>query len=161
MLSGQNSQTRCAAADPAMPLTPDQLRRATEPGILPADVAAQVLVDFERYVRGEGVITLDQAFGVCVPSGGDPWFARLARDRRDDALRALGDILRPIGTASEKADAVRLNIQRYRSTWHRRDQHHDAPRSDNPVDRLLFTAFRACDGVIPDSPDHLRKVLAA
>jgi hypothetical protein len=49
-----------------MSLTLDQLRRATEPGDLPADVAAQVLVDVARWVRGEGAITLDQAFGVCV-----------------------------------------------------------------------------------------------
>jgi hypothetical protein len=144
-----------------VPLTLDQLRRATEPGDLPADVAAQVLVDFERYVRGEGTITLDQAFGVCVPSGGDPWFARLARDRRDQAIRDLGEMLQPFGTASERADAVRLRIQRYRPTWNRSDQHRDAPRADNPIDRLLFAAFRACDGSIPDSPDHLRKLLAA
>jgi hypothetical protein len=144
-----------------MPLTVDQLKRATEPGDLPADVAAQVLVDFARYVRGEGTITLDQAFGLCVPSGGDPWFARLARDRRDQAIRDLGETLQPFGSASEKADAVRLRIQRYRPTWRRRDQYLDAPRADNPIDRLLFTAFRACDGSIPDSPDHLRKLLAA
>jgi hypothetical protein len=144
-----------------MPLTFDQLRRAIEPGDLPADVAAQVLVDFAQYVRGEGSVTLDRAFGVCVPSGGDPWFARLARDRRDQAIRDLGEMLQPFGTASERADAVRLRIQRYRSTWNRRDQYLDAPRTDNPIDRLLFAAFRACDGSIPDSPDHLRKLLAA
>ena len=144
-----------------MPLTLDQFRRATEPGDMPADVAAQVLVDFARYVRGEGAITLDQAFGVCVPSGGDPWFARLARDRRDQAIRDLGDMLQPFGTASEKADAVRLRIQRYRPTWQRRDQYADTPRTDNPIDCLLFAVFRACDGSIPDSPDHLRKLLAA
>ncbi|SIO51192.1 hypothetical protein SAMN05443247_06900 [Bradyrhizobium erythrophlei] len=144
-----------------MPLTIDQLRRATEVGDLPADVAAQVLVDFARYVRGEGAITMDQALGLCVPSGGDPWFVRLARDRRDEAIRALGEMLQPFGTASDKADAVRLKIQRYRPTWHRRDQYLDAPRAENPIDRLLFTAFKACDGAIPDSPDHLRKMLAA
>lgn len=144
-----------------MPLTVDQLRRATESGDLPADVAAQVLVDFARYVRGAGAITLDLAFGVRVPSGGDPWFARLARDRRDQAIRALGEMLRPFGSASEKADAVRLKIQKYRATWQRRDQYLDALRTDNPIDRLLFAAFRACDGSIPDSPDHLRKLLAA
>jgi hypothetical protein len=144
-----------------MPLTVDQLRRATEPGDLPADVAAQVLADFARYVRGEGTITLDQAFGVRVPSGGDPWFARLARDRRDQAIRDLGEMLQPFGSASEKADAVRLKIQRYRPTWYRRDQYLEFPRTDDPIVRLLFTAFKACDGAIPDSPGHLRKMLAA
>src|SRR3984893_4317455 len=106
-----------------MPLTLDQFRRATEPGDMPADVAAQVLADFARYVRGEGAITLDQAFGVCVPSGGDPWFARLARARRGQAIRAFGEMLQPFGIASERADAVRLRIQRYRPTWQRRDQY--------------------------------------
>jgi hypothetical protein len=144
-----------------MPLTVDQLRRTTEAGQLPADAVATVLADATRYVLAAGTITLDQAFGLCVPSGGDPWFAKLARDRRDDALRTLGEMLRPCGTATERADALRANIQRYRSTWLRRDQHHNAPRSGNPVDRLLFAAFKAGDGVIPDSPDHLRKMLAA
>jgi hypothetical protein len=144
-----------------MPLTLDQIRRTTEAGELPADAVATVLADVTRYFVGAGAITLDQAFGVCVPSGGDPWFARLARDRRDQAIRDLGDMLQPFGTASEKADAVRLRIQRYRPTWQRRDQHLEAPRTDNLMDRLLFAAFRACDGSIPDSPDHLRKLLAA
>jgi len=143
-------------------LTLDQLRRATEPGDLPADVAAQVLADFARYVRGAGAIRLDEAFGLCVPSGGDPWFTRLARDRRDGAIRELGELLQPFGTASEKADAVRLRIHRYRPTWQRRDQYlDDAPRTADRIDRLLFAAFRAGDGLIPDSPDHLRKLLAA
>jgi hypothetical protein len=144
-----------------MPLTLDQIRRTTEARELPADAVATVLADVTRYVLGAGTITLDQAFGVCVPSGGDPWFARLARDRRDQAIRDLGEMLQPFGSASEKADAVRLRIQRYRPTWQRRDQYLDAARTDNPIDRLLFAAFRACDGSIPDSPDHLRKLLAA
>src|ERR1700676_3421020 len=144
-----------------MPLTLDQIRRTTEAGDLPADAVATVLADVTRYFVGAGAITLDQAFGVCVPSGGDPWFARLARDRRDQAIRDLGEMLQPFGSASERADAVRLRIQRYRPTWHRRDQYMDAPRADNAIDRLLFAAFKACDGAIPDSPDHLRKMLAA
>ena len=105
-----------------MPLTLEQLRRASEAGDLPADVAAQVMADFRSYLRGEGRITLDQAFGLIGPSGCDPWFVRLARDRRDQAIRALGEALCPCGTVSEKADAVRTKIQRYRSTWRRRDQ---------------------------------------
>ena len=144
-----------------MPLTLDQIRRTTEAGELPADAVATVLADVTRYFVGAGAITLDQAFGLCVPSGGDPWFAKLARDRRDQAIRELGEMLQPFGKASEKADAVRLRIQRYRSTWNRRDQYLDALLTDNPIDRLLFVAFRACDGSIPDSPDHLRKLLAA
>lgn len=144
-----------------MPLTLDQLQRASEPGDLPADVAAQVLVDFAHYARRGGAVTLDQAFGVWGPSGCDPWFAKLARNRRDQALRELGDILQPIGTTSEKADAIRLKIQRYRPIWRRRDQHLDEPRTDNPIDRLLFVAFRSGDGSIPDSPNHLRKILSA
>jgi hypothetical protein len=122
---------------------------------------ATVLADVTRYFVGVGAITLDQAFGVCVPSGGDPWFAKLARGRRDQALRDLGEMLQPLRTASDKADAVRRRIQRYRETWRRRDQHLDAVGTDDPIHRLLFAAFKACDGSIPDSPDHLRKMLAA
>lgn len=144
-----------------MPLTLDQIRRTTEAGELPPDAVATVLADVTRYFVGAGAITLDQAFGVCVPSGGDPWFAKLARDRRDQALRDLGEMLQPLGTTSDKADAVRRRIQRYRETWRRRDQHLEAVRTDDPIHRLLFVAFKACDGSIPDSPDHLRKMLAA
>ena len=79
---------RCAA----MPLTIDQMRRASEAGDLPADVAAQVLVDFAEYVRGEGGITLDHAFGLNGPSGCDPWFVKLARERCRTALRTTAPI---------------------------------------------------------------------
>jgi hypothetical protein len=143
-----------------MPLTIDQIRRTTEAGELPADAVATVLADIKRYILAAGAVTLDQAFGVSIPSGGDPWFARLARERRDDALRALAEMLQPFGTASDRADALRLKIQRYRPTWQRRDQYLDAARTNNPIDGLLFAAFKACDGAIPDSPDHLRKMLA-
>ena len=142
-----------------MPLTLDQIRRTTEAGELPADAVATALADVTRYVLGAGAITLDQAFGVRVPSGCDPWFTRLARDRRDKAIRALGEML--TGTTSEKANMVSRKIRKYRPTWQRRDQHLAAAPTDDPCDRLLFAAFRACDGSIPDSPDHLRKLLAA
>ena len=53
-----------------MPLTLDQIRRTTEAGELPTDAAATVLADATRYILAAGAITLDQAFGVNVPSGG-------------------------------------------------------------------------------------------
>lgn len=143
-----------------MPLTIDQMRRASEAGDLPADVAAQVLVDFAEYVRGEGGITLDQAFGLNGPSGCDPWFVKLARERCRTALRTAADLLCPCGTISDRADALRARIQRYRATWLRRDQHRSATTSTDPIDRQMFAAFRAADGAIPDSFERLRKLLA-
>ncbi|MEH2468971.1 hypothetical protein V1281_001773 [Nitrobacteraceae bacterium AZCC 2161] len=144
-----------------MPLTFDQIQRAAEADIMPADVAASVLAAGWEYIKAEGKISIEQAFGVAVPSGGEPWHVRLGRHRRDQALRSLGEVLQPVGTTSDRADAVRHRIQRYRSTWQRRDQYLDAPPAADPVDALLFVAFRACGGSIPDSPDHLRKLLAA
>src|SRR3984893_9734188 len=103
-----------------MPLTLDQLRRATEPGDLPADVAAQALVDFARYVRGEGTITLDQAFGVGVPAGGEPWFVTLARDHRDGAIRKFAEtICRPGSAVCDQIDALRVEFRRFGRGWSR------------------------------------------
>jgi hypothetical protein len=145
-----------------VPLTFDQIQRAAAADDMPADVAAAFLVAGQEYFKAGGRITLEQAIGVAVPSGGDPWYVRLARQRRDQALRLLGEMLVPVGTATDRADAVSRQIRRYREgAWRRRDQHRDTPHSADPIDGLLFAAFRACDGSIPDSPDHLRKLLAA
>jgi hypothetical protein len=184
-VEGTTQSVSAAAAE--MTLTLDQLRRARraieEEEGLPADVAAQVLVDFADYTRNEGRMTLDQAFGLNGPSGCDPWHVRLARERRDQAIGAIGEALCPTGTISEKADVVRAAVQRYRSTtWLRRDQHRctgalapfweaDSPAaaargagrsaSREAIDHLLFVAFCAADGAIPDSFERLRKILAA
>lgn len=144
-----------------MPLTLDQLRRTCDEAEgLPADVAAQVLEDFARYVRNGGRITLDQAFGLCGPSGCTPWYEKLALERLYVVLRDLAEELCPGGSNAEKSDALRLRIIRYRPTWNRRDQHLQQSTATDSVSRLLFAVFRAADGDVPDSPSHLRKILA-
>lgn len=145
-----------------MPLTFEQIQRAAEADVMPADVAAAFVVAGQKYFKEAGKISLEQAIGVAVPAGGDPWFARIARERRDAALRSLGELLLPTGTARDRADAVSRQVRRYRAgDWRRRDQYAAAPHSVDPIDGLLFTAFHACDGAIPDSPDYLRKMLVA
>lgn len=143
-----------------MPLTLDQLRRATEAGMLPADVAAEVLADFKRYVDAQGALTLEQVFGLCGPSGSDPWHAILRRERRDQALQQLAEALCPDGTTADKTDALRRRINRYLPTWRRRDQYCEEPPSPDRVDRLLFEAFQAGNGNLPDSPRQLRRIIA-
>jgi hypothetical protein len=144
-----------------MPLTVDQLRRATEPGDLPADVAAQVLVDFAGFARGEGSITLDQAFGVCVRAGGEPWFVTLARDRRDDAIRKFAETICPGGAVCDRIDALRVEFRRFGRGWSR-GRFREVGRLSN-IDRSLFDIFGAGDslGPVPESPDHLRKILGS
>jgi hypothetical protein len=144
-----------------MPLTLDQLRRATEPGDLPADVAAQVLFDFSRYVRCEGTITLDQAFGACVPAGGEPWFVTLARDRRDGAIRKFAETICPGSAVCDQIDAIRVEFRRFDRGWSR-GRFREASRL-SIIDRMLFEIFGAGDflGAVPTSPDHLRKILGS
>jgi hypothetical protein len=142
-------------------LTLDQLKRSTEPGDLPADVAVQVLADFARYVRGEGTVTLDRAFGVCVPAGGEPWFITLQRNRRDDAIRKFAETICPGGAVCDRIDAVLVEFRRFGRGWSR-GRFREAARLSN-IDRLLFEIFSAGDslGPVPESPDHLRKILGS
>jgi hypothetical protein len=144
-----------------MPLTFDHWRRALEaqPGHLPDDVVRLVLECFESYLRGAGKgVTLDQAFGASGPSGKDPWFVELGRERRDCALGKLGAVLRPGGSVSEKAEAVQRAARRYEPTWNRRDQFRAAPAPGDAERYWLFMARR--EGVIPDSIDRLRKIIS-
>lgn len=128
---------------------------------MPADVAAAFVAAGQVYFKAAGKITLEQAFGVAVPSGGDPWYVKLARLRSDRALRLIGEMLCPVGTATDKADAVRSRVRRYQAKWQSREQYLDASPAVDEVERLLFTAFRDRDGSIPDSPSYLRRLLAA
>jgi hypothetical protein len=144
-----------------MPLTFDQLKRAAESGDLPADIAAQALVDFARYVRGEGAITLDQAFGVCVSVGAEPWFVTLRRDRRDADIRTFAGNVCSADKVSDQIDALRTEFRRFGRGWNR-GRFRDPARLSN-LDRLLFEIFSTVDllGPVPESPDHLRKILGS
>jgi hypothetical protein len=144
-----------------MPLTLDQIRRTTEAGELPADAVATVLADVTRYFVGAGTITLDQAFGVCVRAGGEPWFVTLQRDRRDDAIRKFAEKICPGGAVCDRIDAVRVEFRRFGRGWSR-GRFREAARLSN-IDRLLFDIFGAGDslGPVPESPDHLRKILGS
>jgi hypothetical protein len=139
--------------------TLDQWKRAID-GELTADDTAQIVGCVTQYARGMGEIKLDQAFEVVGPSGCDPWHKRLKRKERNQAIRALGERLRPRCNISEQADAVRAEIRKYESTWQRRDQHLESPPAD-PIEHLLFVIFRAGNGSIPTSPKRLEEILAA
>lgn len=144
-----------------MPLTLDQIRRTTEAGELPADAVATVLADVTRYVLGAGAITLDQVFGVCVQAGGEPWFVTLARDRRDGAIRKFAETICPGGAACDQIDALRVEFRRFGRGWNC-GRFRETARLSN-IDRLLFEIFSAGDflGCVPESPDHLRKILGS
>lgn len=144
-----------------MPLTLDQIRRTTEAGELPADAVATVLADVTRYFVGAGAITLDQAFGVCVLAGGEPWFITLQRNRRDDAIRKFAETICSGGAVCDRIDAVRVEFRRFGRGWSR-GRFREAGRLSN-IDRLLFDIFGAGDslGPVPESPDHLRKILGS
>jgi hypothetical protein len=145
-----------------MPLTLNHLRRARgQPGNMPADVVAEVLVCVGKWVAGaDKGVTLEDAFGVAVPPGGQPWFAILARERRDEAICKIAQAACPIGCVSEQADAALREIRRYAPTWRRRDQYrHDPPADESSIVFWLFEANRC--GSIPDSADRIRKILSA
>src|SRR5579859_7459223 len=100
-----------------MPLTLDHWRRvlAAPPGQMPPDVAQAVMSAFEHYVRNaDKGMTLDRAFGAAGPSGGDPWYVKLSRDRRNDAFRELAEMVCNGGSMRQMAAAASREVQRYR-----------------------------------------------
>jgi hypothetical protein len=149
-----------------MPLTLDQFRRAhdAQPGRLPADVVECVVSCFEFYISNahKSGMTLEKAFGASGASGCDPWWVKLANERRDRYLCDGG--AEAGGSIAKQADAVRLAINVYRPTWNRRDQFLAAPPNDDPRTLWLFGAFsqaRLAGTDLPDSPAHLRKIISA
>lgn len=161
----------------AVPLTLDQMRRAIEADDLPADVAAVVLADFKTFVRGQGRVKFDAAFGFD-GSGNNPW-PSIRSWWCKKALRAADAALCPPGTSVvERSDKLRLEIRRYGSTTWARDQRRavagvlapieSLPTADDvwhratsmEINRLLFVAFQAVGGDVAESPEHLRKILA-
>ncbi len=124
---------------------------------MPPDVLEEIGRCFECYARAGGMLSLEEAFGLKCSEGRKPWFVILARERRDRAIRALGE--RTTGCTAKKIDTIRATLRRHRRAW----QNRSLLGMDNSEKRLAFEIFDAADagdGVIPESPDHLRKIIS-
>jgi hypothetical protein len=135
-----------------MQFTLDHWRRAraADPGRSPTDLVEAVMRAFEMYVRNaDSGMTLDRAFEAVGPSGGDPWYVTLSRERRNGHMRAMADAACPDGTLEAKTDAYRREMRRRQS-------------SASPFRAFVDAIHREgklCG--IPDNPDTIRKILSA
>jgi hypothetical protein len=138
-----------------MPLTLDDWRRAlaAPPGQMPADVVDAVMIAFECYLRNapDGM-TLNRAFEAAGPSGGDPWYKKLARERLHRALRELAGVVCPTGSRRRMASAALLEVRRYRPN------NVGTPARLRGLLEIIHREGALCE--IPQSPDTIENILA-
>jgi hypothetical protein len=80
------------------------------------------------------------------------WWRSDALRRKNYAIGRLADLVAPLGTVSDRADAVLAEQRRYEPTWHRRDQYRAEPPDDptSPA-HWLFMIFQAGAALKGDS----------
>jgi len=142
-----------------MPLTYDQLNRArVQDEGLPSDVAAEVLIAFERWIKRRTTKGLAEELGVAVQEGGESCFVTFDRDDRDAAICELSEVLRadrPMKQC-EKFAELRAEFRRFS-----RRPLSVVRASSAKVDQLLVKifSFESSCGPVPESDKQLGRVL--
>ncbi len=118
---------------------------------------------FRNYLQGAHTgVSLEQAFGLTVGPGGNPWWREAARKARDDAIRRLAD--RHFGNLdlNGQADAILTAIRRYRGgCWHHDRSGDRMPESyAGTRSELLYETLRRGGGIVPESKKHLLRILS-
>ncbi len=104
--------------------------------------------------------TIDEAFGLCFPQGGVPWWLEEAIRGRDAALRALAARLDPDLSTTARAREVRTMTVRYAASAWRHDRERDdmpAPYAGTPKEQL-WRAFKS-GAAMPLGERQLRTIL--
>jgi hypothetical protein len=104
--------------------------------------------------------TLNDAFGLCAPQGGVPWWKEEAIRRRDTALRELAERFHGALSVSSQAQEVRRRALRYAASAWRFDREHAAmpPRYGGTQKEYLWRAFKS-GAAMPLSERQLRNIL--
>ncbi|UYO37486.1 hypothetical protein KQX62_12025 [Rhodopseudomonas palustris] len=129
-----------------------------------ADVA-WCFARFVDYVTAAPAISIEEAFGLCVDRGGEPWWRSLARERRDTALRELANEVAPAARRGHRVAELQRRLRLYERRWSRVDQHRSVMPDDyrGRPDALLFTIFRenelAGGGPVPTGRTALGAIL--
>ncbi|MDH3233908.1 MAG: hypothetical protein OEQ29_10290 [Alphaproteobacteria bacterium] len=104
--------------------------------------------------------TIDEAFGLCFPQGGVPWWMEEAIRTRDEALRAFGGTLDPDLSTTARAREVRALTLRYAASAWRHDRERDelpATYAGTPKE-LIWRAFKS-GAAMPLGERQLRTIL--
>jgi len=104
--------------------------------------------------------TIDEAFGLCFPQGGVPWWLEEAIRQRDAALRALAEQLDPALSTTARAREVRALATRYAASAWLRDRGQDEmpPAYVGTPKEHLWRAFRS-GAAMPLGERQLRSIL--
>lgn len=108
------------------------------------------------YLNSRGGLTLDEALGIAVTQGGEAWWTREARERRDAAYRDLARMMVGASVAM-----ICRAVTLYGETRWRRDKALTAmPANYSDTRRAaLFAIYREGDGRIPASPKQIMRIL--
>jgi hypothetical protein len=105
--------------------------------------------------------TLNDAFGLCAPQGGVPWWKEDAIRLRDAALRELAERFHETLSVSSQAQELRRRAMRYAASAWRFDCERAAmpPRYGGTQKEYLWRAFKA-GAAMPLGERQLRNILA-
>ena len=104
--------------------------------------------------------TIDEAFGLCFPQGGVPWWLEEAIRSHDEALRALAARFDPELSTTARAREVRTMSLRYAASAWRYDRERDempATYVGTPKEQL-WRAFKS-EAAMPLGERQLRTIL--
>jgi hypothetical protein len=108
---------------------------------------------FGRYVAGAAAgLKFDEAVGLARRPGEEPWWPKLKRAERDDAIRRLATTFP--GAPSARALAAAEAIRGYAGVGWRHDRARGAPLTSDARRQLLFTIFKADE----DPPTSMRRI---
>jgi hypothetical protein len=142
-----------------MPLTLDQQRRArAQDEGLPPDVAAEVLIAFERWIKRRTTKDLAEELGVAVLAGGKSCFTTFARDDRNADIFELSKELSR-GLPIDEAEIIKVLCSEFKRF--RRRALSQVRASTRASDRLLVKIFNSessC-GPVPESKKQLERIL--
>ncbi len=119
---------------------------------------------FSAYVeageRGQP-ISLDEAFGLAVFSGGESWIVTEARARRNEALCRCAEIIAPGHSFSMQADSLRSALIRYEQTRWPLDKNRTHVRAGDEGSKyeFLWRAYRENCGRMPTGVSRLKEIL--
>lgn len=136
------------------------LRRIAEERHEPADLSALALRLRAYLSHAPAGYSLEDAFGLSVGPGGEPWYARERRAGRDRELCALVERFhRPDASVRERALWLQILVKRYGSgCWPRDSASGVMPEHYRGTEKeYLFRAFAFCPP--PESDRQLSKIL--
>lgn len=118
--------------------------------------AARIAAALAAYLDGPEGMTLEEAFSLSTPIGGDSWRTLLRRRKRDEAIRRLAEHC-DVGSVRQAARAVLVQASRYQSARWRIDRDRRVEHA-GPKRKALADLLESTDGALP-SESTVRRAL--